>query len=125
MKVKRKKNREKIEAVFCKWRFEPTRKRMRSAKNDVEVALLRWMNEAQCEKVMITKAILQKKSKYFSDDINVPEFVFFPVGFRNLKRNTILYMMRHSKYPLRKIALNLRELLPCDIFNADETALFW
>lgn len=38
---------------------------MGSTKNeDVEVALLRWMDEARHKKVKITEAILQKKSKY-------------------------------------------------------------
>ena len=70
------KNQNKIEAAYAVNQFEPSRKRMRTGKNDdVEVALLRWIREARSQNIILTGAILQEKAKFFGEALGASEFI--------------------------------------------------
>jgi len=49
---------------------------MRTGKNeDIEVALLRWIQEVRSENIVLTGNVLQEKAKHFAEALGVNDFV--------------------------------------------------
>lgn len=69
------KNREKIEKANESNQFGPGRKRIRTGRNeDVEIALLRWIETAKSQNLDLTGPIIQKKAHFFADALGVTNF---------------------------------------------------
>lgn len=132
------KNRDKIEAAYAVNQFEPARKRMRAGKNeDVEVALLRWIREARSQNIILTGTILQEKAKFFGEALGVGDFMCSNGWLSRFKERHGIVCKRicgeeaavdpdivesffAEKWPALK-----KEFSPRNIFNADETGLFF
>lgn len=132
------KNRNKIEAAYSVNQFEPTRKRMRTAKNeDVEVALLRWIKEARSQNIILTGAVLQEKAKFFGEALGVSDFVCSNGWLSRFKERHGIVCKKIcgeeaavdpstvTSFFSEKLPALKKEFSPRDIFNADETGLFF
>nr|XP_042911674.1 uncharacterized protein LOC122272279 [Parasteatoda tepidariorum] len=132
------KNREKIEVAYAINQFEPARKRMRTGGNEeIEVALLRWVREARSQNLPLTGHVLQEKAKVFADALGVTNFASSNGWLTRFKKRhgivchkicgeeatvdkeTVESFLSEKWPALRK------NYAPRDIFNADETGLFF
>lgn len=118
--------------------FAPARKRMRTAKHsDVESALLLWFRNARSSNIPISGPILQGKARELSKKLNIEDFHASDGWLDRFKRRhdinfrvisgesanvTSAQTDQWSTITLPKL---LKDYAPRDIFNADETGLFF
>lgn len=132
------KNRYKIEAACVSNKFEPNRKRMRLAKNEeVEIALMKWISEIRSKNRPLTGDILQEKALFFADAFGVEDFQASSGWLQRFKdRHGIVCKKICGEensvnsetvdtFLKNTLPLLLKKYKPCDIYNADETGLFW
>lgn len=132
------KNREQIETACAINKFEPARKRMRTAKNEeIEVALLRWIREARNQNIILSGAVLQEKAKFFAEALGVSDFTCSNGWLSRFKeRNGIVCKkICGEEFSVNQDTVDSffsevwpvikRDYAPRDIFNADETGLFF
>ena len=132
------KNKEKTLEAFESSSFLPDRKRLRTATyTDVEDALLLWFKQARSLNVPISGPILQMKARELAMSLGRPGFVCSSgwlkrfktrhgIAFRQMsgEAGSVTEDMTSDWLDTRLPAL-LGEFQPDDIFNADETGLFW
>jgi len=134
----------------AKWRTEFTSsgglshsvKRVRQTLHpEVTEMLDLWVSKAMADKLLLTGEILRQKWRTFADLVGVPEDERLALSegwlSRYKARNGLKQMKRHGDAAsvaldtVNKEQLRIQELIkkhgykPCDIFNADETALFY
>lgn len=132
------KNREKIEAAYASGSFEPVRKRIRTGRNeDVEVSLLRWIREARIQNLPLSGAVLQEKAKFFADALGLGDFSCSNGWLQRFKERHGICCKRIcgeeasvdqalvASFFTGKWAEIKKDYAPRDIFNADETGLFF
>lgn len=132
------KARDKIETACVLSKFEPSRKRMRVANNEeVETALIKWMNEARNQNLPITGAILLEKAHFFADALGIKEFLGSSGWLQRFKdRHGIICKKICGEeaavndeivvdFVTNKFQSILSTYAEADVFNADETSLFW
>lgn len=131
------KNRVNITSMFERSVFEPERKRMRTAKHeDLEKAVLIWFKQARSQNAPISGPLLLEKADELAKQMNI-KFSANPGWFERFKKrngivlknvcgeaNDVLPTMTvdwlHSTLPSI-----LAEYDPKNVFNADETGLFY
>jgi hypothetical protein len=114
------------------------RKRKRNGKAaDVESALLIWFTDVRCRDATVTTAILEEKATQLAAQLNQPDFKATSGWISRWKsRNAISYKKCHGeKNDADTTAAHtwsstvLPDLLesyePCDIYNADETGIYY
>ena len=100
-----------------------------------------WVSKAMADKLLLTGEVLRQKCRAFADLACIPkgECLGLSEGWltRYKTRNGLKQMKRHSDAAsvaldtVSKEQLRVQELIkkygykPCDIFNADETGLFY
>ena len=112
--------------------LDPQRKRFRTAKHpDVEEALLKWFKNARDKNLLMTKARL------FADNLGIKDFEASPgwltrfkerhgIVFKNVCGESASVSRNVVDQWLSDVFPNLVEgYAPDNIFNADETGLFW
>lgn len=132
------KNRDKIEATVLATGSSGQRKRQRNGRfEDVEQALLSWFREARRNSIPISGPIIAAKATHLAERLDVEDFKC-SVGWLNRFKARHGIMFRKISGEERevndavlslwkeKIASDILEKYsPSDIFNADETALFY
>ena len=116
----------------------PDRKRKRTGKeDDVEEALLRWFSQARSRQVPVSGPLLMEKANSLAEGLGVMEFKA-TVGWleRWKERNGIKFKKQHGekqdaddwgaeRWVTEILPGILQAYSPRDIFNADETGLYW
>jgi hypothetical protein len=120
----------------------PQRKRDKKARfPEVEEALLRWFTNARCQNVTISGDTMREEARQFASDLGVPQCDFdCSVGWleRFKVRHGIVEFKRvcgesksgnHSSENMdvwkSRLSTILKDYHPNDIFNADETGIFY
>ena len=132
------KNKEKFKHMFATSKLKPGIKRCRLATyQDVEEALFSWFKQARCMNVPISGPIMKIKAKELALKMGHSEFQCSTGWLERFKqRHSIVFrrvtgeegsvnedMVRDWKS--HQLPSLLEEFSPDDIFNADETDLFW
>ena len=116
----------------------PDRKRKRTGKaDDVEEALLCWFSQARSRQVPVSGPLLMEKANSLAEGLGVMEFKA-TVGWleRWKERNGIKFKKQHGekqdaddwgaeRWVTEILPGILQAYSPRDIFNADETGLYW
>ena len=129
------KNKEKTLDAFESSSFLPDRKRLRTTTyTDIEDALLLWFKQARSLNVSISGPILQTKARELATLLGHPQFVCSSGWLERFKiRHGIAFRQMSSEAASvtedtwlgTKLPALLSEFQPDDIFNANETGLFW
>ena len=132
------KNKEKFKRSFTSTESQVDCKRFRSSMNsDIDAALLEWFKQARNYNIPITAKLLVDKAQVFASAMKLPSFTAtmeFIVRWK--KRHAIGAKQicgesnSVSDYDVRTwLDATLPELLsqykPADVYNADETGLFY
>ena len=117
---------------------EPSSKRLRAAKHeDMEKALFMWFSDKESRRVPISDEILREKAKCFGRELNLPNDFCYSRGWleKFKKRYGIKMQVRHGEaggvdtQRVEKGREHLREIVrhyhPSDVYNFDETGLFY
>jgi hypothetical protein len=114
-------------------------KRRRAAKwPDLEAALLHWINLAQ-GKIPISQEVIREKARFFWNQLSAYEGIAMPTfsngwlaAFQNresIRDRTLFGEDGSTPAAAAKAMIPIRQALeaydPKDIFNCDETALYW
>lgn len=131
------KNREKLEQAATTFSFQPDRKRLRTADhNQLDEALLCWFKQARAMQVPVSGPILLEKAAELAKTMGIV-FNSSPSWIERFKaRNGIHFRTicgESASAPVdganKWISTDLQRILaeyePKDIFNADETGLFY
>lgn len=131
-------NKDKILESQDKENFDGRRKRMRtSAYPDVEEAVLEWIRDMRSRNLPLSGPIVCEKARVFAERLNVPDFICSDGWLSRFKsRHNLVFKAvcgeRADVDPdvcAHWVNERLRGILsqysPDDIFNADETALFY
>ncbi|KAK6477320.1 protein FAM118B isoform X1 [Huso huso] len=129
---------EKIIAAVSEASFSVSRKRMRtSSQCEVEDCLLKWMRNARAKNMPISGPILLARADEFARDLGIEDFKCCEAWIDRFKSrhgiSTKGMSGKANAAPLDAIkqwkattlVTLLQEYSPCDIYNADETGLFW
>ena len=132
------KNKRKIFEAFESSTFGPDRKRLRTAAHtDIEDAFLLWFKQARSLGVPISGPILQLKARELASALGHRGFACSTgwlerfktrhgIAFRQMSGQAASVTEYMTTDWLRvKLPALLREYQPVDVFNADETGLFW
>ena len=135
------KNAESIRQKVTSGEVGPQRKRDRTAKfPEVEDALLKWFTNARTQSVAISGEMMREKARYFADKLGVAESDFdcsagwlerfksrHAIVFKRVcgESNDVATDSEALSDWKRKLATILKDYLPSDIFNADETGIFY
>ncbi|GFO22523.1 tigger transposable element-derived protein 4 [Plakobranchus ocellatus] len=132
------KDKDKIMSAYTQGLFSQNRKKMRRPEtNDVDRALFTWFKDARSKNVPLSGPILVEKAKEFAERLGVTSFTGSTGWLDRFKSRHEIVMKRicgesaavcqetiegWKDTQLKKI---LEEFSPDDIFNADETGLFF
>jgi len=117
--------------------FSTDRKRKRGPEfSDVEECVVKWFKQCRDANVRIGGPILKEKAENFAKSLGHEQFKASNGWLENFKKRHDIAFRKVcgesadvSDDVVNEWKINLRELLegykPCDIFNADETALFY
>lgn len=133
------KNAAKIKEAYQQSSFAPERKRMRTANyEDVEHALLKWFTSVRDQNVPISGPMLTAKAEEFASRLNHPDFKCSNGWLDRFKeRHNITFKkicgeaksVNENSDAMNNWAVELKHILtefkPDNIFNADETGLFF
>ena len=132
------KNRQQIEEAYTSFSFQPDRKRMRTGKmEDVDEILYRWFKQARAMSANVSGNILMEKAKDIAREMNLEDFTP-STGWldRFKKRRGIAFRAvcgesasvdssQTDEWLSKALPELLKEYGPDDVFNADETGLFF
>ena len=132
------KNRDDIKSRFESSKFQPSRKRCRTALlEDVEEALLRWFQGMRAKNLPVNGPLLREKAERLSEMLGHGNFQASSGWLSRFKeRHGILHKQicgESASVDPKSLTTWLKETLPGiirgyeakDIFNADETGLFY
>ena len=132
------KNKVKLRELYESSTFEPERKRLRiAAYCDIEEALFTWFKPARSTNVPVSGPILMIKAKELAVKLGHQYFNCSTGWLRRFKaRHNIVFRKvtgeegsvsedMLSEWNSSQLPALLRKFSPDDIFNADETGLFW
>ncbi|XP_057658528.1 tigger transposable element-derived protein 4-like [Diorhabda carinulata] len=130
------KNKEKIISDFSQ--SSQSRKRCRGPENEgVEGCVKKWFKQARDKKVPVSGLIIQAKAQQVASSLNCHNFKASNGWLRNFKdRNDILMkavcgekavvdMSKAEEWMQTTLQEKIKEVEPRNIFNVDETALFY
>ena len=116
----------------------PDRKRKRVGKSeDVEEGLLRWFSQARAHQLPISGPLLMQKAEKLAQGLGFTDFKATSGWLERWKtRNSIQFKKQHGekqdaddygaeRWTQEILPGILKEYRPQDIFNADETGLYW
>ncbi|XP_062567409.1 tigger transposable element-derived protein 4-like [Saccostrea cucullata] len=133
------KNAEKIKLAYEESSFGPQRKKMRKATyENTEQAVLQWFKAARDKNIPVSGPLLMAKSEEFATQLGDTEFKY-SMGWldRFKERHAITFKrvcgesnsVNEKSTAMTEWSSNLKTLLdkynPSDIYNADETGLFF
>lgn len=131
-------NKKTIEDSYAAETFAKDRKRIRTAKHpDLEAALLTWIKEKRSQDIPLSGPIIVAKAADFALRLNVSDFAASDGWFHRFRdRHDLVFRSVCGEAKAvdaetctvwRNGALldHLNRYAPSDIFNADETALFF
>jgi DDE superfamily endonuclease/Tc5 transposase DNA-binding domain/CENP-B N-terminal DNA-binding domain len=131
------KNKDKI---FEEWQnnTNPDRKRKRTGKAEaVEEALLRWFAQARSRQIPVSGPLLMEKADQLAHGLGLMDFKATSGWLERWKtRNAIHFKRQHGekqdaddfgaeRWVVEVLPGILKDYSPRDIFNADETGLYW
>ena len=132
------KKKEEYKQAFLTQSFGPANKRMKKGDyEDVDDALDTWMREARARDIPISGPILQAKAQELAAELNHPEFkcstgwlnrfkVRKGIGFRNIRGEAKSVSSEAvDAWKTTLLPQLLAEFSPEDIYNTDETGLFY
>ena len=116
----------------------PDRKRKRTGKaEDVEEALLRWFSHARTRQLPVSGPLLMEKAAQLAEGLGITDFKA-SVGWleRWKERHNIKFKKQHGekqdaddfgaeRWVMEALPDIIKDYEPRDIFNADETGLYW
>jgi hypothetical protein len=116
----------------------PDRKRKRTGKaEDVEEALLRWFSQARSRQVPVSGPMLMEKANCLAEGLGLSDFKA-TVGWleRWKERKGIQFKKQHGekqdaddwgaeRWVTEVLPGIIKDFDPRDVFNADETGLYW
>jgi len=116
----------------------PDRKRKRVGKSeDIEEALVRWFSQARSRQLPVSGPLLMEKADQLAHGLGITDFKATNGWLERWKtRNAIQFKKQHGEkqdadyYGAERWAIEvlpgiLKDYSPKDIFNADETGLYW
>jgi len=128
------------EQIFEDWQNNTNldRKRKRTGKaEDVEEALLRWFSQARSRQLPVSGPLLMEKANSLAEGLGLTDFKT-TVGWleRWKERNNIKFKKQHGekqdaddwgaeRWVTEVLPDIIKDYEPQDIFNADETGLYW
>ncbi|KAL3859266.1 hypothetical protein ACJMK2_009493 [Sinanodonta woodiana] len=130
----------KKENIVKDWQnnSNPSQKRKRGGKaKDVEEALLQWFAQARSRPIPINGPLLLEKANQLANDSGLHDFKATSGWLERWKlRNGIQFKRQHGEKPdavdfgaerwlIDVLPEILKDYHPKDIFNADETGLYW
>uniref|UniRef100_A0A8C4SC05 HTH CENPB-type domain-containing protein n=1 Tax=Erpetoichthys calabaricus TaxID=27687 RepID=A0A8C4SC05_ERPCA len=131
------KKREQITEMFERSKFEPERKRMRTAKHeDLETALLLWFKQARSQNAPISGPLMLERSNELAKQMGIT-FSANPGWLERFKKRNDIVLKNvcgEANQVLPTMTANwfqstlpsiLEEYEAKDVFNADETGLFY
>ena len=133
------KDRAKIENAFVSSTFQPDRKRMRTCTDEhqqIETVLLRWF-KGKHQNVPVDGPVFYTKAVAIAEEIGFPDFQPNPSWLQRFKkRNGIVFNKVSGEagsvsektvedWKSKTLPHILKDYQPSDIFNADETGLFY
>ena len=130
------------ESIIQEWQnnnSNPDRKRKRIRKSeDVEEALLNWFSHAKSQKIPISGPLLREKANHLAEELGLTDFKASSGWIERWKdRHSIKFKKQPSEKKkeidgfsadrwIAELWPNLiKDYQPRDIFNADETGLYW
>ena len=132
------KNRDKIRTTYFESEHDVTKKRVRQAKNqDVDEALLKWFTLLRSDNVPVSGPLLKKKAEEFSGKFGAPDWRCNDAWLHRFKkRHGIVFKkmsgeresvdeMSTDAWVEQVLNPTLARYKPKDVFNADESGLFW
>lgn len=132
------KNKDCILENFNLNKFEPKRKRFRSGNySDIEDALCKWFTSVRSNDIALSGPFLASKAEKLAKDLGYHEFVAtngFIERFKQRRGINCQSVCGESKsvdqtiiddWKTEKLPLMTRDYAPCDIYNVDETGLFY
>lgn len=132
------KNKRAIEEAYATDAFTGSRKRLRSAKHpELERAVLTWIKETRSQNIPLSGPIVMAKAANFALRLNIDDFKASEGWLHRFReRHEIVFRTVSgegkevnsetcAKWQSGALQELLQEYSPRDIFNADETALFY
>jgi len=131
------KNKDKI---IEEWQLNsnPDRKRKRVGKSeDIEEALVRWFSQARSRQLPVSGPLLMEKADQLAHGLGITDFKATNGWLERWKtRNAIQFKKQHGekqdeddfgaeRWAIEVLPGILKDYSPKDIFNADETGLYW
>lgn len=132
------KNRSVIQETFESGNTATSKKRLRKCSTDaVDQRLLTWMLGARASNLCITGAILQQKAQEIANELGLSDWVCSDAWISRWKTRHAISLKQVSgegnsvdmtvvtDFQTNVLPKILQNYAPKDVFNADETALFW
>lgn len=129
------KNQDKIISAVDQAVFSTERKRMRSAlHSNIDECLLRWFRETRAHNLPINGLLLSTKSEEFAAQLGIADFKCSDGWLERFKARHAISVKQicgeGTSAPVetwKSVTVQniLREFMPQDIYNADETGLFY
>ncbi|XP_064418223.1 tigger transposable element-derived protein 4-like [Latimeria chalumnae] len=132
------KNEKKITGVIEEGTFNPDRKRMRMGDySDIEERLVPWLRQARANNIPVSGPILLAKANEFATQLGITDFKCSQGWMDRFKaRHSIMLkqacgeanaapLASVEQWKTTTLVSILREYKPADIYNANETGLFW
>ena len=132
------KNRPRIEQQYNMSKSDPTRKRIRTAAlDDVEEALIKWFRDVRGKNLPVSGPLLKEKADMFAKSLGHADFKASNGWLARFKeRNNIRQLRvcgesagvddeRVGEWRTETLPTIIQDYDPRDIFNADETGLFY
>ena len=126
--------------IFQEWHSNsnPQRKRKRAGKSeDVEEALLQWFSHARSRQIPVSGPLLMEKATQLAEGMGLVDFKPTSGWLERWKdRHSIKFKKQHGekqdaddfsaeRWIVEVLPDLLKDYQPRDIFNADETGLYW
>lgn len=132
------KDRKRIESAFQQSQFQPQRKRIRAAKyEDIESGLLLWFKGVREKNVPVTGPVLQSKAEEIAKELGFENFSCSSGWVHRFKERHAIVHKRMAgeaasvseetveSWTTITLPTLLEGFAPKDVFNADETGLFF
>ncbi|XP_060576348.1 tigger transposable element-derived protein 4-like [Ruditapes philippinarum] len=135
------KNKDSIKSKYVSVDIEPDRKKSRTAKfPEVDEAMLKWFENARSQNISVEGPVLQMKGREFAEQLGIPSSDFecssgWVERFKNRyglvskkvsgESNSVDKTGEEFENWQSRLPSILEKYRPDDVFNADETAIFY
>ena len=132
------KNKDRITEQYDSAKFDPSRKRFRTAAlDDVEEALMKWFRDVRDKNLPVSGPLLKEKAEVFAKSLGHPGFKASNGWLARFKERNNIHQLRVcgesagvddetvDGWREETLPAIIKDYDPQDIYNADETGLFY